>query len=211
MAFTREALDAVGGFAAFADRLADDYELGNRIAAAGHEIALLPYVVDTMLDAVTLHDVWRHQIRWARTYRAVQPLGWLLAVVTHATTWSALFWLATAGGPSGPTAQRMLAAALGCRFFALGVLFFLTRDRETPRFLWLSPLADLAASAVWLVSWLGRDVEWSGRRFRIERDGRLTPLSPAEAVVPSARSCPEPRPAAGARRQDSHLGSSPEG
>jgi len=69
IAIRREALDRIGGFAPLADYLADDYHLGNRVAKAGYRLVLLPYVVETVLDSVTLADVWRHQLRWARTYR----------------------------------------------------------------------------------------------------------------------------------------------
>jgi len=183
IAVRREALDAIGGFPAIADYLADDYELGNRVAKAGYELAVLPYVVETILDATSLRDVWRHQLRWARTYRTVEPTGWLAAVVTFSTTWSLLFWLAVGGAP---IAAKVLGAALGCRFLLLGTLTALLRERETPLYFWLVPLKDIALSVIWLASWLGRDVEWSGRRFRVQPDGRLLPLAPdAEAPVPA--------------------------
>jgi len=181
IAIKRAALDAIGGFEVAADQLADDYVLGHRIAAAGYELAVLPHVVETILDAVTLRDVWRHQIRWARTYRTVRPLGWFVVIVTHLTTWAVLFWLATGGAP---LAQRMLLAAFGSRALALGVLMFRLRERETPLHFWLLPAKDLAVTALWIGSWLGRDVEWSGQRFRVEPDGRLVTLP--------GRSCPAP-------------------
>ena len=126
-------------------------------------------------------EVARHQIRWARTYRTVRPLGWFVVIVTHLTTWAVLFWLATGGAP---LAQRMLLAAFGSRVLALGVLMFRLRERETPLHFWLLPAKDLAVTALWIGSWLGRDVEWSGQRFRVEPDGRLVTLP--------GRSCPAP-------------------
>lgn len=190
IAIKREALDAIGGFGATADYLADDYLLGDLVARTGRRLAVLPYVVETILDAATLRCVWRHQIRWARTYRAVQPLGWLLAIVTHVTTWAVLLWLATGGAP---LAQQMLLAALGARGLGLAVMMVQLRERETPRHCWLLPAKDLAMTAVWLASWLGRTVDWSGQRFRVEPDGRLTPLQPGGSLVrPPVRSYPAP-------------------
>jgi ceramide glucosyltransferase len=174
IAIRREALDAIGGFRAIANHLADDFMLGNGVARAGYELAVLPYVVETILDSTSLRDVWRHQLRWARTYRTVEPVGWMAALVTFAITWSVLLWLVTGGGP---VATRVLLAALGCRVLLIGTLTALLRERETPLYFWLIPLKDVAVSVIWLVSWLGREVEWSGRRFRVESDGRLTPLS----------------------------------
>ena len=53
----REAYERIGGFAPLADYLADDYLLGSRVAAAGYRLVLLPYVVETVLDSVTLRSV----------------------------------------------------------------------------------------------------------------------------------------------------------
>src|SRR5262249_4755765 len=87
IAVRRRVLDQIGGFPALADYLADDYELGNRVAKAGHRLVLLPHVVDTILDSRTMDDVWRHQVRWARTYRVCRPLSWFLTIVVQASLW----------------------------------------------------------------------------------------------------------------------------
>jgi len=182
MAFKREALDAAGGFGTAADQLADDYVLGQRVVAAGYELAVLPYVVDTVLEEELLGQAWRHQLRWARTYRACQSSGWLLASLIQTTTWACLLWLATGGAAPAP---QLLAAALGVRLSVLGVIMALLRDREAALSLWLLPVKDLAMSAIWIASWLGREVEWSGQRFRVEADGRLTRLPAREVAAPS--------------------------
>src|SRR5207249_3730884 len=90
------------------DYLADDYQLGRRVADAGYGLVLLPYVVETVLDSVTLRDVWRHQVRWARTYRVCQPVGWFCSVVTHATLWGLL----AAGVIGGTVGLTVMASAL---------------------------------------------------------------------------------------------------
>jgi ceramide glucosyltransferase len=108
-----------------------------------------------------------------------------MAIATHLTTWALLFWLATGGAPMG---QRMLLAAFGARVLALGVLMLRLREHETLRRFWLLPVKDLAVTAIWIGSWFGRGVEWGGRRFRVEPDGRLVTLP--------VRSCPAPSLAA---------------
>lgn len=175
IAFKRAALDAIGGFPAIADHLADDYQLGNRIAAAGYRLELLPYVVETVLDAATLEDVWRHQLRWARTYRVCQPANWFLTIITHTISWGVLAPLATGGAPVG---WAFFGLALACRLGSLRYVMHLLREHDTPRHLWLVPAKDLAFTALWLVSWLGHTVSWSGQTLRVLRDGRMLPLSP---------------------------------
>ncbi len=178
IAFRRDALEAIGGFGSLADYLADDYLLGARVAQAGYELVLLPYVVETVLDSTAVSDVWRHQVRWARTYRAQQSFGWFCSIITHAVAWGVASVVVTGGSLVGWTA---LALAIGCRLWGLRGIMRLLRERDTPRQLWMVPLKDLAYTGVWVTSWLGRDVVWSGQVLRVQRDGRMVPV---EATVP---------------------------
>lgn len=185
IAFTRRALDDIGGFEAIRDHLADDYLLGSRIAAAGYELAMLPYVVETVLDSASLGDVWRHQLRWARTYRACQPAGWFASIVTHGTLWGVLSVLATGGAAIG---WRVLGLVVATRLATLLGIMRLLKEPDAPRHFGLVPFKDLLFSAVWAATWFGRDVVWSGRRYRVEADGRLVPQG-AEAAP--ERAAPE--------------------
>lgn len=187
-AFRREALAGIGGFDALRDQLADDYVLGNRIADAGWRLLLLPYVVETVLDSRTLGDVWRHQLRWARTYRACQPFGWFVSLIVHTMLWGVLAVFVTSGSTVGWIA---LLTAIVARVGALRVILGMLGDRATVRELWLVPLKDLAYSAVWMTSWLGRDVVWSGQRLRVLPDGRMLPLDAvSEPALPSKLAAP---------------------
>ncbi len=178
IAFKREALEQIGGFGAFADHLADDYELGNRIARAGWRLVLLPYVVETVLDSATFADVWRHQVRWARTYRVCQPAGWFASILTHTMAFGVLAAVVL-GGWGG---LAMLFGALAMRWLSLAVTLHMLGDVESRRWLWVVPVKDLASTAIWAAAWMGREVEWSGRRLRVEGDGRMVPLGvPAAA------------------------------
>jgi ceramide glucosyltransferase len=173
LCFKREALEAAGGFARLADYLADDNLLGESVKRAGYTVELLPYVVETILDSTTVRDVWRHQVRWGRTYRVLQPIGWFSSVVTHATTWGTAALVTTGASPLG---WVFFLAAIAVRLATLRAIMRWLRERDTPRHLWMVPLKDLGFTAVWLASWLGRDVVWSGQRLRVQRDGRMVPI-----------------------------------
>ncbi len=196
IAFRRGALEEMGGFSALRDHLADDYQLGNRLADAGWKLLLLPYMVETVLDARTPGDVWRHQLRWARTYRVCQPFNWFITIVIHTMLWGALSVLATGGALVGWLA---LVLALGTRLGSLRVILGWLGDTDTPRYLWLVPLKDLAYSAVFAASWLGRDVEWSGRYLRVLPDGRMIPLAGNQAPDVAIEAAIEPPIAASSR------------
>jgi len=180
IAFRRDALDAIGGFENMRAHLADDYLLGRRIAEAGWTLRLLPYVVETIPDSRTMRDVWRHHLRWARTYRVCQPIGWFATIIIQTMLWGVLAVLATGGAAIGWLA---LALAVLCRLASLRAIAGLFGDTDTVRHLWLVPPKDLAYSAGWLASWLGRDVDWSGQRLRVLPDGRMVPVAGEMPVV----------------------------
>ena len=180
IALRREALDRIGGFAPLVDYLADDYLLGNHIAKAGYRLVLLPYMVETVLDSVTLGDVWRHLLRWARTYRVCQPVNWFLTIITHTTLWGLLAVVATDGAPLGWAA---LGIALATRIGSLAAIMRLLDEPDTGRHLWLVPVKDLVNSLMWAAAFSGQRVSWSGQVLRIQSDGRMVPLSPVREPI----------------------------
>ena len=164
MAFRRRELEAIGGFAAIREYLADDYQLGARIAALGKRVAMSGSVVETNLGAGSWREVWNHQVRWSRTIRISRTAGYFGYLVTQATVWC--IFAAMAGHPFvalAGLAVRLAAAAAGMA--ALGV-------RPLPR-LAAVPLRDLFGFGVWCAGMFGNTVEWRGTRFRILPDGRI--------------------------------------
>lgn len=173
LAFRRSDLESIGGFEGFVDYLADDYEIGKRIAERGLEVRLSDQVVETFLPAYSFSDFIRHQLRWARSIRDSRRWGYAGLLFTFGLPWAllALFFSAAA-----TWAWLLLAATLAVRLtMALSVGFFLLRDRQVRRCWWLIPLRDIAALLVWIASFAGHTVAWRGNRFRL-KDGKLSPI-----------------------------------
>ena len=80
-----------GGFRALADYLADDYQLGKRIVKGGERIELSPVVVECWSPRMNWGEVWRHQLRWARTIRVCQPVPYFFSILSNVTLWT-LAW-----------------------------------------------------------------------------------------------------------------------
>jgi ceramide glucosyltransferase len=174
MALTRTALVRIGGFAALADYLADDYQLGWRVHQAGFEVRLLPYVVETVNPRLGLKDYLSHQLRWSRTYRVCRPRGYFAYGITHALVFSLILWLI-----SGLAfwALGLVTATLALRFVLAWFSEYVCLSGSlSPAALLLMPLKDLLSFGFWLVSFLGNEVVWQGRRYRLTRDGLLVPL-----------------------------------
>ena len=166
----REALDSIDGFESLADCLADDYELGNRMARQGYTVALCPVVVDCWDPPQGWGAVWRHQLRWARTIRVCRPWPYFFSILSNATVWP-LLWAAIL--PSPISLATAGALVLLRAILALDLQSRLTRQPSRPSTLWLVPIKDLLGGAIWLAAFLGSTVEWRGQRMRLSRDGTL--------------------------------------
>lgn len=173
----RLALAQIGGFAALADCLADDYQLGRRLAAQGHRIALASVVVECWDRAMNWQEVWHHQLRWARTIRVCQPLPYFLSILANGTLWPLLWLLANGAGNYSPWLSLVaLACVLGRILMAWDLQRRFTPDRDLVSPHWLVPVKDLLHFAVWCNAFLGNTVEWRGQRMRLHSDGTLTAL-----------------------------------
>ena len=170
MVTRRKHLEEIGGFKALTDCLADDYQLGNRIARKGHRIALCPVVVECWDPPMTWRAVWKHQLRWARTIRVCQPAPYFFSILSNATLWP-LLWLLLAPAKGSLT---IFAAVLCVRIFtALDLQSRLTRSLGHAPFLWLAPFKDLLQAGIWLCAFAGNHIEWRGQPYRLRRDGTL--------------------------------------
>jgi ceramide glucosyltransferase len=171
LAFRRADLERIGGFRSIVDFLADDYELGRRIANLGLQVLLSDVAVETHLPAYDLRGFLAHQLRWARGVRDSRAGGYIGLVSTYGLMW-ALLTVISSGAVAwswvvlGATALLRLAVAIIVGKFVL-------EDRGLLRNLWLLPIRDLVAVGVWIASFAGHTVTWRGDRFLL-KNGRLT-------------------------------------
>jgi len=171
LAFRRSSLAKIGGFEAIVDYLADDYELGRSISQADEGVALSHAVVQTNLPAYDFAGFWAHQMRWARTIRASRPSGYAGLLITFTTPWAVAAFLLQ---PICWT-EWMLAAALFARtMMAIVSASLVLEERGAWRRLWLLPVRDFVAVAVWLGGWFGKKIIWRGEVFKLE-GGKLKP------------------------------------
>jgi ceramide glucosyltransferase len=171
MALRADLLREVGGFQRLADVLADDFELGRAVRAAGRTIACPPMIIDHVFPERTAAQMLTHELRWARTIRLVEPAGYLGSVVIHflplALIGAALIGFSRSGFSGwslgllgGFTLLRLAQAAVFSRLMGA--------DRVR---LWLVPLRDVVSFGVFLAAIAGDRVVWRGARFKVGRDG----------------------------------------
>jgi ceramide glucosyltransferase len=180
VATTKEWLSKMGGFGAIADTLADDYELGLRIANAGGEIVLSQETVWTMYPAQTLRGFWDHQLRWARTVRLCRPLSYLGLLFTQGLPWTLLAILLA---PATWIVGTYFAAYVLLRYaMAWTVGIWGVGDEVLRRNLWLVPVHDAIHFVVWLASFGSNRIRWNSVEYAI-REGRMVPIAESEKTA----------------------------
>jgi ceramide glucosyltransferase len=167
IALSRQALEAIGGFHAIADHLADDWWLGEMTRRAGLRTVLSDCVVETDVVEPTLRAMVAHETRWLRTIRTIQPLGYFFSFVTVGLPLAAI-----GAGLAGGAAPALwgLAVTAGAR-----LVVHLTQRRRggKPLFsdLWLLIPRDFLTLGLWLASFTSRRVRWGGQQFVVRQKG----------------------------------------
>jgi ceramide glucosyltransferase len=169
IALKRSLLEEIGGLSRFADCLADDYAIGAAVRATGRRVAVAPMTVTHVCSETTLAAMLRHELRWARTVRSIDPVGFAGSALTHPF---ALALLALAAG-GGRMSAAIAVVALMCRC-ALWVRLDMVLERR-PSGYWMIPLRSLLSFAVYVAAFFGRRVDWQGDRFEVDADGTLIP------------------------------------
>lgn len=185
---TKKWVARIGGFAAIADMLADDYELGHRIGKAGGKVMLSREAVWTMYPAQSARGFWEHQVRWARTVRVCRPLSFAGLAFTHGLPWAVLAALIA---PAAWIGAGYLLVYVGLRLgMAWVVGVWGVKDDVLRHRLWLVPLRDAIHFTVWLAGFGSNRVHWGGEEFTL-REGRLvtgeTSESRVASIAPQAR------------------------
>jgi ceramide glucosyltransferase len=170
LAVSREALAAAGGLDPLVDYLADDYELGARIARAGYRVELCAETVETTVPAYTFRGFWDHQLRWSRSTRDSRRWGYVGLGITYCIPWALLNCVASG---FALWSFSLLSLVLLARVsVALSVGVGLLRDGQVLRDLWLLPLRDCFGLIVWAWSFASHRVVWRGEHFDLHA-GRL--------------------------------------
>ncbi len=170
IACRRDTLDAIGGFHSFKDDLADDYAMGEALRAAGGRVAIPNFTIGHTCVDTELSGLWRHELRWNRTIRNVDPAGYAGSVVTHAFPLALIGALLPGGGHG---ALAVAAFALACR-----IILCLRLERAfglEPQPYWLLPIRDMLSFMNFSWGFVSGAVTWKGHDYRVVADGTLIP------------------------------------
>jgi len=169
IALKRKTLDEVGGFAAFADHLADDYEMGRAVRAQGYTLAIPAMGVGHTAAESSIGELFRHELRWTRTIRLVDPVGHFGSIITHGFAFALMAALML---DFSVASLAVLGITLAARLFLKYRIDSLFGTYAGPY--WLMPLRDLLSFVVFVSSLFGETVHWRGTHFAVEPSGAMS-------------------------------------
>lgn len=185
LALRREFVAAdLDNFRVLATTIGDDAHIGRIANERGRKIELAPFLVLTTIPETRLDQLVRHELRWARTTRALRPIGFIASVFTHALPIALLTVLLDPGA--------VTALLFGC-VAALRALLLATVEARlgraptartpTP---WFLIFRELLYFGVWVWAFANRNIIYRGRKLRIRPGARIAADDFVAAGMPSA-------------------------
>jgi ceramide glucosyltransferase len=168
MALRRDVLDRIGGLHALVGHLADDNVLGQRVAQLGLRIGLADTIPVASVPEASWRTLWQHEIRWARTIRALAPMAFAASCLQFPLFWAALACILSVGAVwSIVLFGGVWAVRAGVAHYVDGV----TRTAQRPiraTLLGLLPVRDALSVLEIVASFSSRNVVWRGHAMRAD-------------------------------------------
>jgi ceramide glucosyltransferase len=168
IAVRKSALAQIGGFDFLKDYLAEDFVMGNRVAASGWRVLLSSEVIEHRIGSEKFVPNLSHRLRWLRSTRRSRPLGYIGQVFTNPFAAGLIVWaIRPAWWPA------FLAAALLRAVSAWAQAGWVLEDPLARRYWWAVLPQDIWNFLIWIAGFFGNTVVWRGRTYYVARDGRF--------------------------------------
>jgi ceramide glucosyltransferase len=177
MALSRRALDAIGGFAAFVDVLAEDQAIGCAVKGAGLKVVLSPVVVRNVTTHRPLSRALGRQVRWGKIRFSFSKLTYSGELLLNPFPIALLACAAALLlSPRACLPSAVVAGALLLLRLAQG--FALARAARADQTFWqllLVPAKDVLQLVTQALPYFSREVDWQGHRARLGPGTLLLP------------------------------------
>jgi ceramide glucosyltransferase len=173
MIVRRSLLDEIGGFKVLSNYLADDYMLGKLVSDLGHKIHLSNFIVENIVEETSIKDLIAHELRWARTLRRVEPLGYAFTFLTDTFVVSCItaitIYLSTSNllWSLSPILLILIARII------LHVRTTQITTSKRAGYIWLIPLRDVLSFYIRVVSFTGNSIKWRNNSFNVDQAGQI--------------------------------------
>ena len=173
MAVRRKSFQDVGGFEELGQFYADDFVLGNRLAAQGTGVLLATHVIRLMVQDSPFWLSFRNQLRWMQSTRRSRPWGHFGSGLTFAIPFGllGLLW--------GLLSGHVLLGALWLvvtvvnRWVQAASILRALGDAQWMRGTLIYPLRDFLGFVIWLASYGGDNFYYRGKIYKLREGGRV--------------------------------------
>lgn len=196
MLIRQSALRQIGGFAKFADVLAEDYLIGRAMRQRGFRVITCPSAIQTINKTWSVHRTWERHLRWSQIRRSLGAPGYFLellllphvllaatigAALVNSTSRSSLVVSACAG-----------AYLITCVSEAIATIRWSARSSVTLELLPFVAVRQMGQALIWLIAWVKGEVNWRGNRLQIGKGSRLSARRGTNAKRRNFRRVPPP-------------------
>ena len=173
MIVKRSILNRIGGFESLSNHLADDYILGKLISSLGYKIHLSDYIVENIVEETSFKNLTLHELRWARTLRRVEPIGYALTFLTDSLVLGIILGVTLyviTGGLILLLVPAFLTLVL--RIILHNSSNEITKSGNITEIL-LIPLRDILSFFIRVISYTGNSVKWRDNMFSVDHLGLM--------------------------------------
>ena len=173
MAVRKKSFRDVGGFEELGQFYADDFVLGNRLAAQGTGVQMATHVIRLMVQDTPFGLSFRNQLRWMQSTRRSRPWGHFGSGLTFAMPFGllGLLWGLLSG--HAVVGILWLSWMVVQRWLQAGSILRVMGDPDWVRGTMLYPVRDLLGSVLWLGSYGGDRFYYRGKIYRLKDGGKV--------------------------------------
>lgn len=172
MLMRKEDLEAIGGFKAVKDVLAEDYVIGEKIHRMGKKVVLSNYAIYNVNEYWGISRFLNRHTRWGKLRWRLGGIKYISELISNPVFMSFVAVLAS------EASKITISFALFIAFIkVLGDLYLrrIISSDSSPFVYLLSPVKDLIIGFIWFVPILNNRVMWRGNKYLIGRDSMLYP------------------------------------
>lgn len=173
MIVRRDLLEKIGGFKTLSNYLADDYMLGKLVSDLGYKVHLSHFIVENIVEEASLKDLVSHELRWARTLRRVEPIGYAFTFLTDTMVISLIAAL-TIYLNTGLIEWALLPIliVMVARIFLHYRTAKISGSNNAGSIL-LIPLRDILSFCIRVLSFTGNSIQWRNNSFNVDQAGLI--------------------------------------
>ena len=184
MLMRKAELNAIGGFRAVKDFLAEDYIIGKRIHGLGKKVVLSGHLINNVNEYWGVKRFINRHTRWGKLRWQIGGAKYFSELAGNAVFMSVMPMVVM---PTSKVALLMAATVSALKIVHDFYIGRKLRAEINPLLYLLSPVKDLIIGFVWFVPIISNTVAWRGNRYIIGKDSMLSPYPERGTTVRGLR------------------------